>query len=84
MIQRNAFFWEMDCLEAVERSRPIGVGPKESRREALITEFGARMVEKAIRAWGRLLRQITWLATAPLVAAAGRPSEAWSAFKRHY
>ena len=73
----NAHFWEMDCLEAVETASPIRVGLKESSREALIAEFGVKMMEKASRAWGILLRRITCPAVAPLVAAAGNPSEAW-------
>ena len=76
--QMNAHFREMDCLliEAVETARPIGVGLKKSSREALIAEFGGEIVEKASRARGILLLQITCPAVAPLVAAEGSPSEA--------
>ena len=78
-------FWgDTGCLEAVGTTVPIRVGLKESSAEALVAAFGAVIVEQASRAWGILLSQIACRAVARLVAAAGSPSVAWSAFEGSY
>ena len=83
--QVNPYFWEMDCLEAVETTVPIKVGLQESSQEALIAEFGEELVGKASRAWSILMNQISYQALADLISATGSPSKGWTAaFKRHY
>ena len=82
--QMGALFGQEDCLEAVETDVPIKVGRSDANVAALTAEFGEGMVDKARRAWGILVSQITALPVLQEILEAGSPSEGWSIFKNHY